>query len=99
GFAESNVGQYCFSLFAVMAMALTASWFVAIIFAPVIGVTVLPERIAKTKEAGLVQRGRGIFRWLLLACMRHRYIMIVATLALFALALGGQSLVQRQFFP
>jgi multidrug efflux pump subunit AcrB len=99
GFAESNVGEYCFSLFAVMTMALIASWFVAVIFAPVIGVTVLPARLAKKEESGLVQRGRGIFRRMLLACMRHRTFAIAATVALFAFALAGQGLVQRQFFP
>jgi multidrug efflux pump subunit AcrB len=99
GFAESNVGEYCFSLFAVMAVALIASWFVAVIFAPVIGVTVLPAQLAKKKEGGLLQRFRGLFRRMLLACMRHRYLTIAATLALFVLALAGQSLVQRQFFP
>ncbi len=37
GFADNNTGQYTFSLFAVVAVALVASWFVAVIFAPVIG--------------------------------------------------------------
>ena len=37
GLAANNTGQYCFSLFTVIAMALIASWFVAVIFAPVIG--------------------------------------------------------------
>ena len=37
GFADNNTGQYTFSLFAVIAVALVASWFVAVIFAPVIG--------------------------------------------------------------
>lgn len=99
GFAESNVGQYCFSLFAVMAMALLTSWFVAVIFAPVIGVTVLPSQIAKKTQAGFVSRARNLFRRALVACMRRRYLTIAATLALFAAALIGQSVVQRQFFP
>ena len=39
GLAANNTGQYCFSLFTVVAMALIASWFVAVIFAPVIGLS------------------------------------------------------------
>jgi len=37
GFARSAAGEYTFSLFAVIALALAASWFVAVVFAPVIG--------------------------------------------------------------
>ena len=34
GFAASSAGEYTFSLFAVVAIALIASWFVAVLFAP-----------------------------------------------------------------
>ena len=43
GFAKSGAGEYCYSLFAVIAVALLASWIVAVVFAPVIGVTILPK--------------------------------------------------------
>lgn len=52
GFAKSDVGQYCYSLFAVIGIALTASWFVAVIFAPVIGMTILPDKMEKLHGAG-----------------------------------------------
>ena len=38
GFAASSAGEYTFSLFAVVGIALIVSWFVAVIFAPVLGV-------------------------------------------------------------
>ena len=44
GFADNSTGQYTYSLFAVVAVALIASWFVAVLFAPVIGVAVLPSQ-------------------------------------------------------
>jgi multidrug efflux pump subunit AcrB len=101
GFAESNTGQYCFSLFAVIAIALTASWFVAVVFAPVIGVAVLPDKIVKkhkegAREYGLVTR---VYKHLLLVCMRLRYLTILIAVGLLVLALYGQQFVQRQFFP
>jgi len=98
GLAQSTVGQYTFSLFAVIAIALTTSWFVAVIFSPVIGFTVLPARIKKTREAG---RGRfmGLFVRILSACMRFRYVTIAVTIGLFLVSLWGQNLVQREFFP
>ena len=62
GFADNNTGQYCFSLFVVIAVALVASWFVAVIFAPVIGLSILPSRIKKTHatdEPGRFMRAFG----------------------------------------
>ena len=38
GFAASSAGEYTFSLFAVVAIALIVSWFVAVVFAPLLGV-------------------------------------------------------------
>ncbi len=105
GFSQSNTGQYCFSLFAVIALALIASWFVAVIFAPVIGLAVLPshEKFAKKEGEGHSNEAAGRiavgFHRVLLVCMRHRWLTIGVTLGLFGLSLIGQSFVQRQFFP
>ena len=47
GFAASSAGEYTFSLFAVVSIALIVSWFVAVIFAPLLGVIILkPPRAA-----------------------------------------------------
>ena len=43
GFARSNAGEYCFSLFAVIAIALVVSWLVAVLFTPLLGVIILRE--------------------------------------------------------
>jgi len=45
GFAASSAGEYCFTLFAVVAIALTASWFVAVLFTPLTGVFILPDKL------------------------------------------------------
>jgi len=42
GFARSSTGEYVFSLFAVIAIALIAYWFVAVIFTPILGLAFLP---------------------------------------------------------
>ena len=42
GFAASSAGEYTFSLFAVVAIALVVSWFVAVLFAPLLGVSTVP---------------------------------------------------------
>ena len=98
GFAQNNTGQYTFSLFAVIAVALVASWFVAVIFAPVIGLTLLPSRM---KAHGAHGPGRFMraFIGLLGFSMRHRWLTIAASLAAFGASLYGMGFVQQQFFP
>ena len=97
GFAANNTGQYCFSLFAVIALALVASWFVAVIFAPVIGLTVLPSRMKAHKaEPGRFMRAFG--RVLELS-MRHRWLTIAVSLLAFGTSVFGLGFVQQQFFP
>ncbi|MEP7246825.1 MAG: efflux RND transporter permease subunit [Gammaproteobacteria bacterium] len=43
GFAKSAAGEYCFTLFAVVTVALLVSWVVAVIFTPYIGTALLKE--------------------------------------------------------
>src|SRR5262245_11371773 len=43
GFANSSVGEYAGGIFWVVAIALIASWFVAVIFTPYLGVKLLPN--------------------------------------------------------
>ena len=98
GLAANNTGQYCFSLFTVVAMALIASWFVAVIFAPVIGLTVLPSHIKahNPAEPGRFMRAFGrTLDW----AMRHRWLTIVASLVAFGASVYGLGFVQQQFFP
>jgi multidrug efflux pump subunit AcrB len=97
GFAKSAAGEYTFSMFAVVGIALLASWIVAVVFAPLIGVAVLPERMARpAAHSGAILRR---FRGLLLRAMRRPRVTIVATVALLLLALLGLRLVPQQFFP
>ncbi|MFO1061169.1 MAG: efflux RND transporter permease subunit [Dongiaceae bacterium] len=101
GFARSNTGQYCFSLFTVILIALLISWVVAVIFSPVIGVWVLPAKIkAKPGHGGAPSGVIGrAFQAAILTCMRFRYLTIAVTVGLFALSVVGLGKVQQQFFP
>ena len=80
-----------------IAVALLLSWLVAVVFAPVIAVHILPKRL-QAKEKGPGRIARAFDSGLLLA-MRHRWWTIGLTIALFAASLGGMTLVQSQFFP
>ncbi len=97
GFARSAAGEYTFSLFAVVAIALVASWFVAILFAPLLGVAIL--RAPKRPQEHGPGRILRAFRAVLLRAMRRRWLTLGVTLALFVAALAGTRLVPHQFFP
>jgi multidrug efflux pump subunit AcrB len=100
GFAKSGAGEYCYSLFAVIGVALLASWIVAVVFAPVIGVTILPKTMKK-HGGGRSEPGRFMrwFRATLVFCIRARWLVIAVTVGLFAASLYGLGLIQQQFFP
>jgi multidrug efflux pump len=97
GFAASSAGEYTFSLFAVVAIALLASWFVAVIFAPILGAAILkPPRTTQRTEPGWVFRS---YRRFLSVAMRARWLTIALTLALFVASFLALPLIPRQFFP
>ena len=97
GFARSAAGEYTFSIFAVVAIALIISWIVAVLFAPLLGVWVLKKpRAAHSEQPGRIMR---TFRRCLELAMRARWVTIVVTLGLFGAALYGMRLVPQQFFP
>jgi multidrug efflux pump subunit AcrB len=97
GFAHSAAGEYTFSIFAVVAIALLVSWLVAVLFAPLLGVWVLKKpKAAHSGEPGPIIRH---FRRFLVLAMRARWVTLLATLCLFGAAIYGMRLVPQQFFP
>jgi multidrug efflux pump subunit AcrB len=98
GMARSSAGEYLFSLFAVVAVALIASWFVAAIFTPLFGYVLLSERVSQRarRDQGRVMRA---FRDILILSMRWRRATVALACAAFVLAMVGLAFVPRQFFP
>ena len=97
GFARSAAGEYTFSIFAVVAIALLASWIVAAVFAPLLGVWILKKpKAAHSGQPGPIMR---VFRRVLVVAMRARWVTVLVTLALFGVALYGMRFVPQQFFP
>ncbi len=97
GFAQSSAGEYTFSIFAVVGIALIASWFVAMVFAPLIGMVLL--RPPTPGQAEKPNRTVALYRGFLTLAMRARWFTIALTLAIFVAALIGLGQVPRQFFP
>jgi multidrug efflux pump subunit AcrB len=97
GLNGSSAGEYTFTLFAVIAVAMLVSWVVAVLFAPVIGVHILSTNL-KPHSAEPGRLGRA-FNGGLLWSMRNRWWAIGITVLLFGLSVVGMRFVQNQFFP
>jgi multidrug efflux pump subunit AcrB len=101
GLAPSGVSEFAGDLFWVVAFALLASWFVAVVFTPYLGVLLLPgssstasshEQLYQTPR---YQRLRaGIER-----CIGRRRWMVTGVVASLLLSLAAIGLLKLQFFP
>lgn len=98
GFARSSAGEYTFSIFAVVGIALIVSWFVAVIFAPLLGMAILkaPKVSAEPDKPGAILRGYTAF---LTMAMRAKWVTIGFTFVMFGVAIFAMQFVPRQFFP
>jgi multidrug efflux pump subunit AcrB len=100
GFAKSSAGEYTFSIFAVVTIALIVSWFVAVLFAPLLGVWLLKKPdVDPSAPPAKPSRILSGFRALLVGAMRWRWATVAVTLAFFVASVLALPLVPRQFFP
>jgi multidrug efflux pump subunit AcrB len=99
GLNASSAGEYTFTLFAVIAVAMLVSWVVAVLFAPVIGVHILSENVKKKDEHAKPGRIARAFNGSMFWAMRHRWLTIIITILIFAASLFCMRFVQNQFFP
>jgi multidrug efflux pump len=101
GFAKSGTGEYVYSLFQVVGIALILSWIVAVLFTPYIGFMLLKEEPhAHHDEDAVYQRGFYVkFRHVVDWCLRRRGWVIAFTLLAFAGSLMLFKAVPQQFFP
>lgn len=99
GFAASSAGEYTFSLFAVVTIALLVSWIVATLFAPLLGVALLKAPKAAKPVEGPPRGLMGVYARLLDLALRFRVVTVGGTVALFVVSVLALPLVPRQFFP
>lgn len=102
GLAKSDAGEYVFSLFAVVGIALMLSWIVAVVFTPYLGFILLKEHKHEQHDENAVyqkpfyQRFARLLTW----CLDYRKTVIAITIGVFILSLGMFKLfVAQQFFP
>jgi len=101
GFAQSTAGEYTSNMFWIVGIALIASWVVAVVFTPYLGVKMLPQ--IKTVEGGHTAlyntRHYNRFRRVLTRVIAQKWLVAGTVIALFAVAVLGMGLVKKQFFP
>jgi multidrug efflux pump subunit AcrB len=101
GFAKSSAGEYTFTIFAVVGIALIVSWFVAVLFAPLLGMAILKKPAAVAAAAEPEKQGAVLraYTALLTLALKARWVTIAITLGVFAVSVFAMQFVPRQFFP
>ncbi|MCC2656609.1 MAG: efflux transporter [Panacagrimonas sp.] len=103
--AKSSTGEYTVSIFQVVTLALLLSWIAAVIFVPLLGYKLLPEKglsddgKAHDEHAVYNTRFYQRFRAIVQTCVNRRWTTIGVTVGLFVGSLVLFSQVPQQFFP
>ncbi|MEB5838478.1 efflux RND transporter permease subunit [Pantoea dispersa] len=101
GFAQSTAGEYTSNMFWIVGIALIASWVVAVVFTPYLGVKMLPEiKTVSGGHAAIYDTPRyNRFRRLLARVIARKWIVAVTVIIVFTAAILGMGIVKKQFFP
>jgi multidrug efflux pump subunit AcrB len=101
GFAHSSAGEYTSNMFWIVGIALIASWVVAVVFTPYLGVKLLPEmkKVAGGHDALYNTPRYNRFRQLLGRVIARKWLVAGSVIGLFVAAILGLAVVKKQFFP
>lgn len=101
GFAPSTAGEYTSNMFWIVGIALIASWVVAVVFTPYLGVKLLPDfkkiEGGHTAIYGTPRYNR--LRGMLGRVIARKWAVAGAVVGLLVAAVLGMGLVKKQFFP
>lgn len=101
GFARSTAGEYTSNMFWIVGIALIASWIVAVVFTPYLGVKLLPDYKKIEGGHGAIYNTPRYnrFRKLLSRVIARKWWVALSVMGLFVAAVLGMSVVNKQFFP
>ncbi|OEZ26926.1 efflux RND transporter permease subunit [Variovorax boronicumulans] len=101
GFAPSTAGEYTSNMFWIVGIALIASWVVAVVFTPYLGVKLLPNlKKIEGGHAAIYDTPRyNRLRRVLERVIARKWLVAGAVIALFVLSILGMGVVKKQFFP
>ena len=101
GFARSSAGEYTSNMFWIVGIALIASWVVAVVFTPYLGVKLLPDfkKVEGGHTAIYNTKHYNRLRQILQHVIERKWWTAAAVVGLFVVAVLGMGLVKKQFFP
>lgn len=101
GFARSSAGEYTSNMFWIVGIALIASWVVAVVFTPYIGVKLLPDfkKVEGGHHAIYDKPSYNRFRRLLGRIIARKWLVAATVIGLFVMSVLGMAVVKKQFFP
>jgi len=101
GFARSGAGEYAGNIFWIVGFALIASWLVAVVFTPYLGVKLLPNIKPVPGGHDAIYAGPWYqkLRHLVQTCVRRRWQVTGLVVSAFVLCGLGMGVVKKQFFP
>jgi len=102
GLSPDSTGEFCRSLFIVIAISLSLSWVTAMTITPLLGIWFLePPQPGEKNEAKAAYDNAlyNGYRTFLALCLRFRWVTIAVVLGFFALSLYGFQFTDKAFFP
>jgi multidrug efflux pump subunit AcrB len=101
GTSPDSTGEYCASLFWVILMSLTLSWFTAVSTTPMLCKTFLKQEKKSSKNEGDAYSGTiyKVYKSFLSFCINFRWLTVAVVIGLFATSLFGFGYVKNSFFP
>ena len=102
GLSPDSTGEFCRSLFTVIAISLSLSWVTAMTITPLLGIWFLkppkPSEVGEEKDPYDNAFYRTYKRFLAL-CIRFRWVTVAAVLIIFGVSLYGFQFTGKTFFP
>ncbi len=101
GFARSSAGEYTANMFWIVGTALIASWVVAVVFTPYLGVKLLPDYPPVEGGHGALYRTPLYerLRRVIERAVARKWWVAGTVVGLFVFAVVGMGAVKKQFFP
>lgn len=97
GLAPDNIGEFCASLFQVLAISLALSWVTAVTVLPLLCVWFLPE-VKEVKENPYNSLFYRFYRGIVVLALTHRWTAITLTLGMLAVSIVGFGKIPDSFF-
>lgn len=102
--SEESAGEYCITLFTVIAASLLISWFLAMVFTPLQTIDLLPSNSSRSLEEGNRQAEFNssfyrFYRSLLQTLIDIRFVTASLLMAALLLSIFGFGYVRQLFFP